>query len=89
VNVVEIIWLAKSSHSLTHWTAWLLRAVAPALHTTRSLARFQEVATGTPVLDLIWLIHEERGRPLGRFQDVGIRLFMDVSLHINLVALTI
>jgi len=57
------------------------RAVAPAFHTTRSLARLQDVATGTPVLDLIWLIHEERGRPLGRFQDVGIRRFMDVSLH--------
>jgi len=34
------------------------------------------------VLDLIWLIHEVRGRPLGRFQDVGIRCFMHVSLHI-------
>jgi len=59
-----------------------MRAVKPAFHTTRSLARLHEVATGTPVSDLIWLIHQVRGRPLGRFQDVWIRRFMDVSLHI-------
>jgi len=48
---------------------------------TWSLARFQEIATKTPVLDLIWLMHQKRGRPLGSFQDVRIRSFMDVSLH--------
>jgi len=35
-----------------------------------------------PVSDLIWLIHEVCGRLLGRFQDVEIRCFLDVSLHI-------
>jgi len=59
-------WIHPSRFNWTY-TAHSLNRVAPvavvsALHTSRSLARIQAVAPGTPVSDLSWAIHEGRKR---------------------------
>jgi len=45
-------------------------------------ARLSHITITRPVSDLSWAVHEERGRPLGRFYVGGIRWLIDLSVHI-------